>query len=650
MKSSMAEQNRVNLGSEASFGELPARVVLHNRAYYLVRNAAGYQLFSTVCPHQGGEVIDKGDCFECPHHGWRFARATGVCLSVPKQHLSIVPVIVENGNLYAEVAVQNIARAKVSAHTAEKIKCLENLDIKLHAHACLEIKYRDFSLLTDPWLEGTAFFGSWMQYPPTITRTAQLHPNAILITHEHSDHFSEATIVGFDRATRIYVPDFPNRRLVNRLKELGFEDVRPLAFGATTEINPDITVTCYEPESLWNDCIALIEVDGFRLLNLNDAGLNRRIAAKVAPVDAVAAQFSTGASGYPLTWNHLTDTQKIDITERARQGKLQMLKEAMELYDSSYLLPFASHFALWHPEHRQYMKQLRVNTIDDVVAAFDDSDVRVVDFLPGETWNVVPDNITRVWKKREQLYGQANILKAVERRFDQSVFEKFYPTTGDITRREIADYFLSLNDTSEIAFCENLTFLISAREGNGKVNGDGAGANDGEAESRDFFFEVNEGRLKVFKGVPETVNLTIEIPGGILARVVRENLSWDEAFIGYWCRFSRTPDVYHAGFWRLLQAPYFNREARLLPTNSSGVAISSSSTIADVIESYGESAERILRRYGLYCSGCQHSTADSLAHGARCHGIADRHVERMISELNRAFHVPAIENLQAETL
>ena len=37
--------------------------------------------------------------------------------------------------------------------------------IKLLAHACLEIKYNGFTLLTDPWLAGPAFHGSWIQYP-----------------------------------------------------------------------------------------------------------------------------------------------------------------------------------------------------------------------------------------------------------------------------------------------------------------------------------------------------------------------------------------------------------------------------------------------------------------------------------------------------
>ena len=56
---------------------------------------------------------------------------------------------------------------------------------------------------------------------------------------------------------------------------------------------------------------------------------------------------------------------------------------------------------------------------------------------------------------------------------------------------------------------------------------------------------------------------------------------------------------------------------------------------ADLIETAG--ADRVLRRFGLYCSGCHHSTSDSIEMAARQHGLEPRRVELLLKELNRAF-------------
>lgn len=614
----MSKHKTIDLGLETSFVSLPAPITVEGRSYYLVRGEDGYQLLSTICPHQGGEIKDAGSCFECPYHGWRFEHDTGRCINAPNERLSSFPVTVRGRRLFAEVPLPSVHRAPAARVTKHQ----GPLTIQLHAHACLEILYEDFSLLTDPWLCGPAFLGAWTHYPATVVNVDKLRPSAIWISHEHSDHFHEPTIVRFDRSTPVYVPDFPNHRLVERLAALGFSNVHAVAFGTTYQISEKIKLTCFEPESMWNDSIVLIEIDGFRLLNVNDAGLNQRIASRVGRVDAVASSFSPGASGYPLTWSHLGDDEKIQIMERARHGMIQMLKEAMKLYGGEYLLPFASHFALWHPAHREYVRLMRRNTVDDVVRAFAESNVQVVDLLPGETWDLSTGQIKRLWRQRERLYDREYMLRYLERRFDNGVFEQHHPTSEEATRAEVESYLLALGELPEVAFCEDLT--VKLRAGNA------------DQDSLEVSFEVAAGRLRVVQDSSQSPDVTIEIPSSILHRIITENLSWDEAHIGYWCRFNRSSDVYHAGFWRLLQAPYFNRPPQL-PGNDKSIA--ADSTIADLIENYGEQAERILRRYGLYCAGCHRSTADTVAFGARQHGIEERQVTRLVRELNETFHL-----------
>ena len=614
----LTETLHVRLGPVDTFSDLPARISVGSRSLFLVRDEKGFTLLSNVCPHQGGAVYDEGTRFECPQHGWRFDRNTGRCLNAPSRSLTAFPVTVEDGILYADLPRH--ARVDHVRHTGRATKT--GLTVQLHAHACLEIAHGGFTLLTDPWLDGPAFLGAWAAYPPHQASGADLRPDAILITHEHSDHFHEPTLRHFDRATPIYVPDFPNQRMPQRLAALGFGDVRPLSFGQTTTLAEGWHVTAFEPVSYWNDAIVLIDIDGFRVLNINDAGINAHIARKVAPVDVLALQFSGGASGYPWTWAHLRDDEKIDISARDSAGKLRMINEATAVYGARTVLPFASHFTLWHPEHREYALMMKRNTLADVKLSLEGSDATVIDLLPGDRWDVDKDVIERAVEVADQLFDPDRLSAYMNTAVSDAMFAGVHPSDEDLSCEELVEYMLRLNDVPEITHCEELTARIC-----------GTGSSRDE-QTLDVSFAIAAGRLAVLPAPLERPNLNITVPLAILTSVVREGLSWDEAFIGFWCRFDRHPNVYHAGFWRLLQAPYYRRSVDLHA--SQGAGINGASTVAEVLEAYGAPADRILRRYGLYCSGCHHSTADSIDMAARQHGIDLQRVQLLVGELNRA--------------
>ena len=606
---------RTRLGPLDAFADLPAPIDIGPRRFFLVRDGSRFTLLSNVCPHQGGAVYDEGSRFECPLHGWRFERTTGRCINAPSRGLTSVPVSIEDGVLYAAVAGDEpVERVTVQRSAAA------GMTIQLHAHACLEISHEGFTLLTDPWLDGPAFLGAWTQYPPPLVSASDLHPDAIVITHEHSDHFHEATLARFDRATPIYVPDFPNQRLPRRLAALGFGRVVPIRFGERTAIHDGWHLTAYEPQSYWNDAFFLLEAAGLRLFNANDAGVNARIAPLVAPIDILAIQFSAGASGYPWTWSHLSDGQKAEISTRACAGKLELVREAARLYGASAVLPFASHFSLWHATHRDYARLSRRNTLADVKAALSGSGAEVIDLLPGEQWNVGAGTIVRRGD-RGDLFQPQQIADHLDRAVPPATFAAFHPDDESVTRCELVDYLEQLNAVPEIVHCEDLTVSM---------------ASDRRDDDRmDVAFEIRDGRMRLLEAAPALPNLTITIPRAVLTAVIRGGLSWDEAFIGYWCRFDRHPNVYHAGFWRLFQAPYYRRPS-LADSRGSAAAIGAGSTVADVLERHGVEADRIMRRYGLYCSGCAHSTGESIAMAARQHGIDGHRLDLLVRELASA--------------
>ena len=555
-------------------------------------------------------------------HGWRFDHSTGRCLNAPSKALSPTVVTVEDGLLWAEVHDEAHVDLVKQGRRATKL----GLTVQLHAHACLEISYEGFTLLTDPWLDGPAFFGAWAPYPPHAVRGADLRPDAILITHEHSDHFHEPTLRSFDRHTPVYVPDFPNQRMPLRLRALGFTDVRPLRFGEPYSPRDGWYLTVFEPQSYWNDAFCLVDVDGFRILNLNDAGVNARIARMVTPVDVVAVQFSGGGSGYPWTWAHFTDEQKTAISERLCEGKLKLMQEAAEMYGASAVLPFASHFSLWHPSHREHARLMKRNRVSDVTRTLAGTRFEAIDLLPGDTWDV-GNGVIRRATDDPALFSPERIAAFMDSPAHPAAFAEHHPTDETLSRAELVEYLQQLNEVPEIASCEDLTVRLQ-----------GHPSQPGRA-ALDVSCAIAGGRLRILPAVPDVVNLSIELSLGVLTATIRDGLSWDEAFVGYWCQFDRHPNVYHAGFWRLFQAPYFKRPVSTVAAASGG-GIDLQSTMAEVLEAHGDDADRVLRRFGLYCSGCHHSTSDSIEMAARQHGLEPRRVELLLKELNRAF--PAV--------
>lgn len=605
----------VDLGSIGDLASLPTSIEHAGLHYLLVRDDDRYRLFSSVCPHQGGTVVVDGDRFLCPKHGWTFEPTTGRCHSVPKRNLHAYDVVQRDGRLWASlpVPVRSLGDAVQSNRR-------QNLAFKLHSHACLEMSADGESIVTDPWLDGPAFLGSWIPYPAPTVRPEDLRPKAFVITHEHSDHFHEPTLRRIDRSIPVVVPDFPNRRMPRRLAELGFQNVTAVPFGETSDIpGPGrCRVTFFEPLSSWNDAIALLDVDGFRILNLNDAGLNPRIAALIGPVDMLTAQFSIGASGYPLCWRHIAPERAADILRKSAVGKLKMLRESASLYGCKYLLPFASHFVLGPPQQRPFYRSLTRNSLADVVAEFRGTGVEVLDLYPGESWNSLTDEFERRADRTDDLTAVPTIERYLESTYSGNSWRRHHEETP-VQREEVKRHLERLNDTVEIRLCEPLSFVLAVTDA------------DGEKMEFELAYEVADGRLRLLPTTPQRPNLRIEIPGPVLASVVRHDLSWDEAFIGYWCRFERDPDVYHAGFWRMLQAPYYRKPNQSVISTS--VELTRNSAVGDVLERFGDHGVRVLSRYGLYCSGCHRAPEETLFAAARKHGVEDR-IELLLHELN----------------
>lgn len=611
------------VGNKSLFKELPELVFIENDPYILTRSADEYELYSAVCPHKQGTIYPQTeDLWVCPDHGWTFD-SEGTCRTTRCESLNSYPVTVEDDVLYAEF--NDKKRDKCRYQTKETANPPK---ITLVSHATLLFEYEGFKLITDPWLVGEAFQGSWTQYPPTPLGPDDLGDvDAIWITHEHSDHLHPQTLSHFDRSTPVYIPEFRCRRLRRRMVELGFSNITVIPDGQPIQLNQDVRAICFESKSVWNDSLQYLNFGGFEILNANDAGINREIADIIGSVDLVSSAFSQGASGYPLTWTHLSEQEKRNIIRQSNSGQLNKFEGLIDLFDPDYVLPFASFQALWHPEHTQYLNLQEKNSPDDIVEHLNNADTTVLDLYPGEWWdgksiNRRPDR--DIWYSdghRESYLREYTNELPVPDPFDHS-----------LTHDRLATYFgeLSGSDYAKQAGHVAVSFTV-----NGSTK-----ETDLHAllrfENGAITYTSQQTPIEI-ECLDADYNIRMENPAGHVERVIEQDLSWDEITTGYWGTRSRHPNEYNMALWKLLCVPWeARRESNATATDVNNIIESSpiaDRAIADLIEEGQQEVPRILQKHGLHCVGCHASIGENIVQGCLIHGFSTEQTKELISEL-----------------
>src|SRR5713226_4221711 len=125
-------------------------------------------------------------------------------------------------------------------------------------------------LVTDPWIAGGAYFGSWglsHEVPPEIMENIKSAPFA-WISHGHPDHLSSKSLTELS-GKKILLADHAGGLIRDGLRERGFE-VTVLKDRVWTQLSDRIRVLCIADYN--QDSIMLVDMGGKLLVNLNDAG------------------------------------------------------------------------------------------------------------------------------------------------------------------------------------------------------------------------------------------------------------------------------------------------------------------------------------------------------------------------------------------
>ena len=598
--------------SSSILNKVPKLIDIQGQSYIISKNEEGIPiLFSASCPHQNNVVSELHDTpWKCPSHDWTFNPKTGQSINAPQSCLTKIPIRLEENSLYVTIPdVENqINFPKYDTKIPPKITIVGS--------ASLLIEWNGFNILTDPWIEGSAVFDSWINYPPSGILVSSLPKiDAIWISHEHSDHFNENTLSLIDKSTKIYVPDFDDCRLEKLVRKLGFKNITSMPSGKLFSLSDKINAVSFTSGSFWNDNILYLQLGGFTILNVNDAGFNWKIPKIIGKVDLVCSQFSP-ASGYPATWTHIDMSKKLELMKERNMGILKMMKQITNLCNADYLLPFANFNELYQPEHRKFVEIQPKNRLTSVLDFFKSEKVKILDLLPGESWDGKENNFSRK-TNREIFYDKEYLFTYLSEKFH---FEKKNRTylKFNLTHTEIEDYFkkfIASELTKKIGKYSIFMNLSS------------------EDRTLNAFIKFENGEI-IYEPKEEIcdANMTMSCSGSIIQDIIRKDLSWDEISSGYWSTFSRNPDIYNIALWQLFHAPWKARKnfSSIMELNFD----TQNTSIADIIEKYGNPALRTLEKFGLYCAGCEASMGEKIIDGCRLHGLSLKQTEDLIYEIN----------------
>ncbi len=602
---------KTKIGNTSLLENLPMKITIDDDPYILSQTDNEIILFSAICPHQHNVVSElETDCWKCPSHEWTFDPKSGCSINTPNESLTKFPVLIEDGVIFADIPEK--MKQNIKNFSGEKILP----KITLVGNAAILVQWESYNFLFDPWIEGPAVFGSWITYPPSNIRVKDLPKiHGIFISHEHSDHFHEFTLKKFDKHIPIFVPDFDNKRLEFRLKKLGFSNITSLKSGIGFQLSDKVRITSFSSGSVWNDSIFFMQLGNFSILNINDAGFNWSLKTVIKDIDLLCIQFSP-ASGYPATWNHMSEKSKLDLMHKRNDGMLHMIRGLVEILNPKFILPFANFNQLYLPEHRKFVEIQPRNSPQSVVDTLEEFDVNVLNIIPGESWDGKNNSFQRTGK----MYQNTNLLETVIE--DKELIDKnkkFVPKDFDLTFNDVKNYFEDFHDSEISKEIGDYDFILEIVNGHEIIHS---------------VIKFSNGKISCENTNSSSKNtyMYMKCPGPIVQEIIKNDLSWDEIQSGYWCEFDRNPDVYNIGLWKLLHAPW---RARLSFQKSKSIQISDKTSIADIIENGNKETIKILEKFGLYCAGCEASIGENMKDGCSIHGLTDDETHKLISEIKK---------------
>jgi UDP-MurNAc hydroxylase len=256
------------------------------------------------------------------------------------------------------------------------------MDVTLVGHASVIVSTDDVKILTDPWLSGMAFNGSWALDPEPVFDYGTLPSITHLwLSHEHPDHFHVPTLRGlpeaFKKSVIVLFQKRNSRKLFEAMHGMGYRHFVELANRKKIELARSTQVYCFQAGL--SDSLLGVQVGGDRILNVNDAELSKHdisvIRREFGVPRVVLNQYSlAGCDGYGANGN---------ILRAAAKGKLDRILADHRLLGAKQTIPFAS-FVRFCRTDNAYLNTF-ANSLRDVTRHFRDAGQQLAVLRPGDS-------------------------------------------------------------------------------------------------------------------------------------------------------------------------------------------------------------------------------------------------------------------------
>jgi hypothetical protein len=125
-------------------------------------------------------------------------------------------------------------------------------------------------LVTDPWLVGTCYFGSWaLDHALTEEQIRNaLNSDYVWISHGHPDHMHHESLDMFSAGQKFLLPDHYDPEIRNHLTDKGF-NVTVLKYRQWFQISPTVKVMCLD--NINQDAVLIAKIGDALVINLNDS-------------------------------------------------------------------------------------------------------------------------------------------------------------------------------------------------------------------------------------------------------------------------------------------------------------------------------------------------------------------------------------------
>jgi hypothetical protein len=472
-------------------------------------------------------------------------------------------------------------------HAYDTQKSNQKTSVLFVNHASILVKRGDRYLLTDPWHQRPAF-GSWL---PTFQQ--YVHPSylaalgnklSILISHGHDDHCDDDLLSIFGKDTEIVTANFNAPSVLNRLKKLGFTNIKTADRNGVTLKNSFTVKSYVNPVRSLDDATYSIDTNSGFVVHCNDNWFEfdadtlssiGRDRAKYSNENVAFFSQTNSASGYPLNYKNFDDQEKISILRSKVKGMIvQGMKNADALdIDSFYSYAgFASIFVKGVPAYLELGliptgKFIRDELLDDAESKSLSTRVNVRDLYPGDVLDLSDGEITKAFISNTD-YTDTQLKDTTARYYD------VYGVVNHCDTYRAATTNVTFDQNKFSYFLENLNEFVGR-----KIQADARSFDTIIGKSLEIVIDdMNVAGTVVFGGDVYSgayrhgqPNKRITVGSSLMSQVLNGEILFENLYTGYEAQWERFPsNVYNRDivmFVVMYSYVYKNRLAKLAGSN-----------------------------------------------------------------------------------